>query len=199
MIEAWFPTPIYYEDIGTEDISAEIDAYLDQNPPTNAMDMWHDDVDTTFKYDDETGPEPVSQNTLMDYCPVFKKTVLDNAYKFLRALNPDTKAELELTEAWSNRNKKGQYQNFHEHGTVDMSGVYYHQSTGTPEQGQIVFKTPNPVMTSSALLHRQPNSVFYTPVQGRILLFPGFLQHAVRMNRLENTRICCAFNFTIKE
>ena len=193
MIETWFPTPIYYEDIGSDDISAEITAHLAKNPLNSALSMWQDNVDTTFSYG-----EGVNQNALMDSCPTFKAAVLDSAYEYLRAFNTPPKARLEIVESWANMSKKGQYQNFHEHGATHMSGVYYHRSTGAPEQGQLVFKAPASVMSVSPLMLREQNRVFYAPIQGRVILFPSFLLHSVMVNRTDNTRISCSFNLILR-
>tara|TARA_R110000803_G_scaffold48624_1_gene101089 strand:- start:6 stop:605 length:600 start_codon:yes stop_codon:yes gene_type:complete len=197
MIEAWFATPVYYEDVGTDEISKEITAYLEERPFRSALGVWNDNCDITF--DRETGSQGTKSHTnMLAACPTFKHTAITNATRYLGMLGhpPEAKPEF-VYDAWANRTKKGQYQNYHLHGDADISGVYYHESTGEHEQGSLILKNPSSAFEISRLTGNQPQDVHYPPVQGRLFLFPGFLEHAVLINQTNTPRISVAFNLKI--
>jgi uncharacterized protein (TIGR02466 family) len=98
---------------------------------------------------------------------------------------------IEFKEVWGNINPPNTNIHEHLHIGADYSGVLYLQ---TPENcGNIRFRDPR--------LHYetifQTPDVEINPNVGRMILFPGWLRHAIGINQSNHDRVGIAFNFTI--
>lgn len=93
--------------------------------------------------------------------------------------------------SWITSNDKGEYPPFHNHLNADISGVYYYQTNG--EDGNIFFVTPTLAMTNS-VFSKLADNFHVKPEVGKLLLFPGWLQHGVATNTSNNNRKSLAFN-----
>lgn len=112
----------------------------------------------------------------------------------------DPEFELTIESCWANV-LEGQHSNaFHTHAGADFAGVYY---VRVPEgAGTIRFRDPRqqpglfaPPVSSFTTYTAQ--AVDFFPVEGRLLLFPGWLEHEVRANDIDaedGTRISISFN-----
>ena len=74
--------------------------------------------------------------------------------------------------------KKGNYAHVHNHGLSDVSGVYYYKTTGS--DGDFFLCSPNPYSKDRLAIE---------PVEGKLLMFPGWLEHGVMTNSTDNIRI----------
>jgi uncharacterized protein (TIGR02466 family) len=81
--------------------------------------------------------------------------------------------------------------------SAEISGVYYYQTNG--KDGDICFINPFNAARyfDFGRVSSRSNNI-YTPTVGRLLLFPSYVQHKVRPNKTDNTRISLAFNFVRK-
>jgi len=85
----------------------------------------------------------------------------------------------------------------HNHPNSALSGAYYLQA---PEHsGAITFRDPREQasMIVPPLAELTPwtfKTVRYQPMPGRLLIFPGWLLHAVEHNRSQSDRIVMSFN-----
>lgn len=96
-------------------------------------------------------------------------------------------------ESWFTKFERGSYAHIHNHGTADISGVYYVQTTGT--DGSIFFKPPSPASTCSGVFYKSAGAARpYAPKKGTMILFPAYLEHGVQTNDTDNTRISLSFN-----
>ncbi len=88
------------------------------------------------------------------------------------------------------RHSFGQYD--HGHGDAIVAGTYYFQTNG--EDGNISFGNPSPIVfTGGTPFGHLSHEV--EPKVGRLLLFPGWLIHKVKINNTDSTRISLSFNF----
>lgn len=107
---------------------------------------------------------------------------------------------------WANVSPKYAYNRSHSHGGSLCSGVYYVQASS--DSGRINFVDPReqavikPHYTEEALKNRAHTwtKVYYDPIPGRIILFPGWLRHDVDPNMSDaegdaGDRISISFNF----
>ena len=95
--------------------------------------------------------------------------------------------------SWLTKFEKGCYGHIHNHGTSDISGVYYHKTNG--KDGDLFFQSPAPGHGMSRVFGLQcSGSRRYIPKEGVLLLFPGFLDHGINTNETDNTRISLSFN-----
>ena len=97
-----------------------------------------------------------------------------------------------IVNSWYSRFEKGHYGHVHDHGDSDISGVYYYQTNGN--DGDLFFRSPNPFFKSSPTFNALKGTRRITPEEGRLVLFPGWLEHGINTNMTEDTRISLSFN-----
>jgi len=113
-------------------------------------------------------------------------------------LNLKSNIDLSIVNMWININSTGNYNSCHIHGDALLSGVYYVKS---PDLGQsIVFQNPcsarNFITSTFTNMNNALtfNTVEYKPIKGRLILFPSWLPHEVKLNNSEDDRISISFN-----
>ena len=95
-------------------------------------------------------------------------------------------------ESWFSKFEKGHYAHTHSHGIADISGVYYYKTQDSA--GQIFFEPPAPQFSQTKCYYSKGKSLFQSPDEGKILLFPGWLSHGVTTNVSDTPRISLSFN-----
>jgi len=120
---------------------------------------------------------------------------------FEKSIDTVITGQLELFNYWVNINGKGAYNVRHDHPQAHFSGVYYVQC---PENsGEIIFENPHGFTAFDELSCYKPEfieqtiqhkSVSIKPVEGLLLMFPAYLQHAVAVNQSDQERISIGFN-----
>jgi|TARA_R110002096_G_scaffold289975_1_gene484265 uncharacterized protein (TIGR02466 family) len=117
-----------------------------------------------------------------------------------------------IANMWVNNNGKHQYNDWHVHPSATLSGAYYIKHDGV-ENGNIEFKNPNfpqtqlqahwgigssynlnIIKTSNAMT---AGIVSITPKPNQLLIFPAWLEHRVKPNLNDNSRISLSFNSII--
>jgi uncharacterized protein (TIGR02466 family) len=131
--------------------------------------------------------------------------VLGCAATIFGALGYDPAFEPALSNMWANINPRNAHNRSHVHPNVLWSGVYYVQ---TPRNcGRLLFTDPRPQATILTPIfapdrERQPemwSEVYFEAIEGRLLLFPAWLQHEVEPNLTDvagaaGDRISVSFN-----
>lgn len=109
---------------------------------------------------------------------------------------------ISMQRFWININNKGDYNEFHDHAGSFYSAVYYVKAE--ENQGDIMFYNPMPFYSNYVLnnivnQYTTCNSTTWqkSPKTGRLYIFPSYLNHCVKENTTENSRISMAFNFTV--
>lgn len=105
-----------------------------------------------------------------------------------------------VVDSWLVEMTQGDYMGKHNHGMSHISGVYYHtidQDSGDfivfPQGAQTVH--PFPSMFSESPFYAP--SVHYTPKIGRIIMFPGWMDHCVTECKSEILRYSIPFNINL--
>ena len=108
--------------------------------------------------------------------------------------------------AWININPTGAFNTKHSHPTSNLSGVLWIKC---PENcGNIIFENPNSFAAHLEVAcytedFRNNNCIFNTywfpPIEGRILVFPSYLEHRVDFNKSNEDRISVSFNIRLQE
>ena len=94
---------------------------------------------------------------------------------------------------WFAKFGKDNYAHLHHHATADIAGVYYYKTNGL--DGTLYFESPNQFLPISKCYSRSPVCTWeHTPMEGKIILFPGWLQHAVTPLNVDDERISFSFN-----
>ena len=96
--------------------------------------------------------------------------------------------------SWIAQFSPGDHAHVHSHMDADIAGVYYYKTN--KEDGYLYFQTPNPYLEGSLCYTTEGHRWRHFPVEGKLLLFPGWLKHGVTTNETEDTRISISFNIT---
>ena len=101
-------------------------------------------------------------------------------------------------QAWVNISPPGASNQIHFHANCYFSGVYY-VSLQAPECGSIYFRDPR--VASRMLTYPvskgtdfTTDEVFMRPEEGRMYVFPGWLEHGVEINQSDRDRVSISFN-----
>ena len=112
----------------------------------------------------------------------------------------------ECKSMWANVNNYKDYNRLHMHPHCDYSGTYY---VKTPENcGDIEFIDPRKekrMLTKGDLwdsidylTSSSAESFIINPKEGKLILFPCFLEHGVEANQTHESRISISFNIVFK-
>jgi len=101
-------------------------------------------------------------------------------------------------QAWVNISPPGASNQIHYHANCHFSGVYY-ISLKAPECGSIYFRDPRIAsrMFTSPITQQNDftaEEVRMRPEEGRMYIFPGWLEHGVEINESDQDRISISFN-----
>lgn len=107
-----------------------------------------------------------------------------------------------MTFMWCNINGKHSYHAEHLHPFSHISGVFY--ISCSKGSGDISFKDPRPgrMMVPPPVAHSSPENslmVKIGPEDGKLLLFPSFLEHSVAQNPTDTERVSISFNFEMRQ
>ena len=109
-----------------------------------------------------------------------------------------------LVEGWKNINEPGNFNCRHNHPRSDLSGVLWIKAP--KDSGNLVFSSPQ-LFNRYQELDSYTNefkynsnlymSYYFTPKEGRILIFPSDLEHEVKENKSDEDRISYSFNIKL--
>ena len=109
-------------------------------------------------------------------------------------------------DAWVNINKPGDYNTKHHHPNCNLAGVLWIKAP--KECGVIEFESPVEFQTYTEVdsytedfknSNNYYHNYYFTPTEGRIIVFPSHLQHLVRKNKSNEDRISVSFNIRLSE
>ena len=102
-----------------------------------------------------------------------------------------------IESSWFSKFDRGNYAHLHNHGATDVSGVYY---VKVPDGSSNIFFEPTNrhLETSEAFAALAKREELKANV-GMLVLFPGWLQHGVRTNDTDDSRVSMSFNINFTE
>ena len=200
--ELYFPTYIYFRDQEENDahtLNAEIErqirAWREEDSEgivrsnVSQTGTWHSAVDMALR------PE---FRPLVDW-------ILSSAGEVAEDLGYHPDRRPEILNMWANIAPRHGYNRSHMHPHSLWSGVYYVQAP--KGAGRIVFSEPRAQVRMVSAVYARPSQerpesweqVYFTPVEGRIILFPSWLLHEVEPNMADARgnaadRISVSFN-----
>lgn len=191
MIENFFATPLYINDISDRDsVSAEVNTAISNSIFKNDWQPDNDTAETTFI------PNEVTDVIRLHNMVETYSQILNHASSYLQGTGQEiVEDSLQINASWFNKFHKDQTIGFHEHGYQPnvISGVYYHKHC--KGAGDIQFRSPNPYAVSFPhQTQNYANIVNISVEEGMILLFPSWLLHKVMPNKTNETRVSLAFN-----
>ena len=129
-----------------------------------------------------------------------KKVILDS----LPQLESLSNSVSMIVAGWKNINGPGDFNCFHNHPRSDLSGVLWIKAP--KDSGNLVFSSPQ-LFNRYQELDSYTNefkynsnlymSYYFTPKEGRILIFPSDLEHEVKENKSDEDRISYSFNIKL--
>lgn len=191
MIEKWFYTPVYFAYIQEQNIINDF-VKLANEQTFNIPEGWNSQLLTDPSF---------TKNILEEnHCIDFLKHLEIHISKFLVEINCDSscirKGNYKMLSSWFTLNKKNMYSHIHMHGDADIAGVYYFQTNG--EDGELFFENPNKALRSSHCFRHIQQRIYYKPEVGKLILFPGWLEHGVTTNLTDNHRMSLSFNLVFE-
>jgi uncharacterized protein (TIGR02466 family) len=206
-IETWFPLAIYYEDLLDAPkhqqtllatvLQLERDGAERRNYPEMA---WTGDLH---------GVEQIHTNP--DFAWIVEQVERHTAIYLLQLGVDLTLVDLYIQRAWPIVSRTEQEIGAHCHNTAHISAVYYIKvpAEGTYDPGRLVFFDDARVNEVSPGLGSENTDILaednyfnqlqtaYTPVEGRLLMFPAKQRHAVTMNETEDLRVSLSFDIVL--
>ncbi len=189
-VQELFTTPVWIIDLASDEhvplnraLKAEIERLLTPRPKIPLGANWQTE---------QTLHEQSAFRPLRDLADMAAK----GAMRWLGLENHP----LVITGCWANINPPGAHHPRHSHPNNYLSGVYYVQAG--PGSAEIVLSDPRPqsfvIMPGpKQFTARTANSRAIDSKDGRLVLFPSWLQHHVVSNQSQVERISIAFNFMI--
>ena len=191
-----FPTPVFVcRCNNTEDIQKELEVSYRKS---------------VFGYKKEFGMTHQLSDTSFDGNVIIK----DNLKKLERAIYFHLRNYLEFAEFENNSNyvpnmrcqiqqswwsKFGyrDYAHVHNHGKFDIAGVYYFKVASSGE-GNIYFNSPVPCSSTSFPFNHYGRVQSQEAEVGKMILFPGYLDHGVLTNETKSDRVSLSFNINFE-
>ena len=100
--------------------------------------------------------------------------------------------ELDL-QYWTNINDPGSRNVVHSHQAVQYAAVYYLQAEGT---GDLCFYNPANITENCHATAPWVSVMSYTPKNGDLVVFPGWVPHDIEPNTSSKERLSIAFNIS---
>lgn len=125
------------------------------------------------------------------------------AVKYFDAIGMNTNCHKPfVSEMWLNRMAKGSSHGKHLHGSAQLCATYY--VNADQDASKIVFYNPiaNLMEMSGLITEGQAqlpmhHTVTYDPIPGRLLVWPGYLEHEVPENKSNNFRDSVSLNIRL--
>lgn len=137
-------------------------------------------------------PDPFNNNLLKQYkCDNFIEFLKESVSNYFELLRYQTPPYI-IEASWLTKNAKGTYAPEHTHGSVDISGVYYLKTTG--DDGDLYFKNPTQISSGNRIMKLVSKKRSIKPVQGLLLMWPGYLSHGTYPNETDSDRVSLSFN-----
>lgn len=133
----------------------------------------------------------------------FQNHMEQHVQAFLNHFRPQERRKKDAfrLRGWINANRAGDFNMLHSHPGCFLSAVYYVKVPPAMKGGEIYFRDPR---GPAVAMYETPGidlpwigsglGMPFTPVTGRLLLFPGWLEHRVEPFKGSGERISIAFN-----
>ena len=191
-----FPTPLYtYKAEGNQyvDIQEEVSkvvtglyesALWGQNP------QW--DSTTHFLSNRGNFVECLLEEKSMK---VLTEFILEHCKYYMQMMNVGDIYTPAIESSWLTLTKPGLHAHIHDHGLNQISGVYWFKTNG--QDGNIFFRNALKALKANPIGSSIGNESQFQPEQGRIVMWPGFLDHGVYENKTNEDRISLSFNLQL--
>jgi len=191
LTQPWFFTPLYVSDVHENE--ASYNAIQEElltccnNEKFSQVPGWAPDSH-------ELNEDPFNNNVIKD-CPIFLDFLHANIMSYLDDIRCQFPREYVITSSWFTKTLHNKYAHLHDHGSCDLSGVYYLKTNG--EDGNLLFRDPYNAYATNYIYQVVTSNDSTLPLeQGLIALWPGMIQHRTQSNPTQNERISLSFNIS---
>lgn len=192
-----FPTPIIRipaNELNYDLVQSEIKKAIDVIKSTNDS--------SSLTYLHKSATETIISNKTYDFiekfqCDNLKNRIISAAEEYVNRIGWSGSRHVILKNSWINIIDTDVSHGHHCHPGYTISGVYYYRVS--EQQGTLSFNNPNPLTFSCNFPQGAicPQTVDIVPDDGDIILFPSWLVHSTRKNKLDEPRVSIAFNIDI--
>jgi uncharacterized protein (TIGR02466 family) len=194
--EYWFPTVTaihYVKQLTRETTEKKIQAWIENEKHVSYIELCKEENLTTSYFKWNNTLHDLDLNELHD-------EIIDCSLKYSEHIGLQLERESIRIDSWINFFYPNQSEHQHNHYTNFLSGVYYVKATS--ESGAYRFFDPasQKVMWKSMFLNNaktnfnNQNVGEYLPENGKLIVFPSWLEHSVLANKTNEIRISIAFN-----
>lgn len=206
-IDTWFPLAIYYEDL--PEAAHHQTALLEAIQQLEAAGAPRRNVPEMAWTGDLHGVHAVHTDARFAW---LVGQVEHHVVRYLQALGVDlTKVQLYIQRAWPVVSRYQQEVGIHCHNTAHISAVYYVSVplSGSDESGCLAFLDDARMNEVSSGLGSENTDVvatwtpfnqdqaLYSPVEGRLIIFPAKQRHGVTLNHTEAERVSVSFDIVL--
>jgi uncharacterized protein (TIGR02466 family) len=114
--------------------------------------------------------------------------------------------KLEISSIWVNLNGKGGYNQRHAHPTSMVSGVFYVKVPADSESPLLLYKSREAAdygYANAFINDEAPTNLYGSMVipteEGKLIMFPSYVEHEVPPNKSEDYRISISFNTRLSD
>ena len=125
-----------------------------------------------------------------------KQTIMHHCGNYMQHMNVRPDYQAAIVSSWLSLTSPGLHAHIHDHGTAHISGVYWHKTNG--QDGNIVFRNALKALKCNPIGASFAHENEFVPEEGRIVMWPSFLDHAVNENRTDDDRISLSFNIVLE-
>ena len=189
--QPWFASPVYVNDLHeNEDSYNAIQEELlscCNNEKFSQVPGWAPDTH-------ELNEDPFNNNVIKD-CPIFLDFLHANLMSYLDDIGCQFPREYVITSSWFTKTLHNKYAHLHDHGSCDVSGVYYLKTNG--KDGNLLFRDPYNAYATNYIYQVVTSNDSTLPLeQGLLALWPGMIQHRTQPNETQDERISLSFNLS---
>lgn len=172
---------------------------------TEAKELYQKYIDKFEKHpgwekDNHSLSDPTFNSNIIqeNQCDKIFNSISNSLFEYLQMLghSPNTIQGFHVAESWLTHTVNGESARQHNHGNIDVAGVYYIQSN--PEtDGDLYFMAPESVRYCHKLYRMIDNQFSFPAEEGTMVLFPGWLNHGTRIHTGDSPRISLSFNIVL--
>jgi uncharacterized protein (TIGR02466 family) len=190
-----YPTPVYvteFTDQETDLVQTEMLAIFEDLKNKNHFDYKH--KWNTHKLSDTT----FTGNVLEHYdCSNFLNLLDSHVSAYLMYSCKVPQVQYEITQSWLTLSTNRDYAHIHNHGASHVSGCYYIKTNGL--DGEFMIPCTQTPLETNRVFANASRTTAIQPKVGKMLLFPGWMNHGVGTNCTDNERVSLSFNIQLKD
>lgn len=193
ILENWFPVPIWFdtiEDVDNKKLAKQLKDFSKKNEGR-----------VLSNYGGWQSNDLYLHDCTIPQLKTLAEIVLTRIQECCQMIKVKSNMQARLSNFWININSKGNGNNLHTHPTCALAAVYYVQ---TPDNcGKLQFEHPSHMINYWMQSYTESNTystfecVDVQPSEGKLVVFPAWLKHAVQANQSDSDRISIAFNTDI--